>query len=391
MDIEKILKFTADNLSEYFYILVETLRYPVLRFDPVEASTDSANKSLVTSQGRLISGSRLAPKLFVYVVISILIGVTLNALIPNRIKPPDVRTTIVVILLNWFLYGTVVHLICKLFRGRGSYAETLSVVLQLICTLYVSSSFGALILSLLTRVPYFYSMLSKAGGLLSMDINDPSWFFLLLQFLLLTIYVPLAVRNVHGFAWRKQLSIGFISLFLFLITVSFISMLLSRLIYAGTGIMTSPTPPENPTPSPRSKRVFVGIQMVELTPSMQEKLNKDPDFGVLVDESAGVLITGIYPSSPASTVGLEKGDLILQADGEVIQHTRDMQQIVESKEAGDNVKLIIKRQGQKFMVNIKVASTNRLFNRSPDAQPWIVRIGHRAVERFGARSLKKTV
>ena len=35
-------------------------------------------------------------------------------------------------------------------------------------------------------------------------------------------------------------------------------------------------------------------------------------------------------------------------------------------------------------------ATDRLFERFPDAQPWIVRIGHRAVDRFGSRSLRKT-
>jgi peptide subunit release factor RF-3 len=38
-----------------------------------------------------------------------------------------------------------------------------------------------------------------------------------------------------------------------------------------------------------------------------------------------------------------------------------------------------------------LTATDSLFKRIPDAQPWIVRIGHRAVHRFGARSLKKTV
>ena len=37
-----------------------------------------------------------------------------------------------------------------------------------------------------------------------------------------------------------------------------------------------------------------------------------------------------------------------------------------------------------------LTATDRLFERYPDAQPWIVRIGHRAVHRFGSRSLKKT-
>jgi hypothetical protein len=36
-------------------------------------------------------------------------------------------------------------------------------------------------------------------------------------------------------------------------------------------------------------------------------------------------------------------------------------------------------------------ATDRLFDRLPDAQPWIVRIGHRVVHRFGSRSLKKSV
>jgi hypothetical protein len=30
-------------------------------------------------------------------------------------------------------------------------------------------------------------------------------------------------------------------------------------------------------------------------------------------------------------------------------------------------------------------------DRYPDAQPWVIRIGHRAVYRFGSRSLKKSV
>lgn len=38
-----------------------------------------------------------------------------------------------------------------------------------------------------------------------------------------------------------------------------------------------------------------------------------------------------------------------------------------------------------------LTATNALFERLPDAQPWIVRIGHRAVHRFGARSLRQPI
>jgi hypothetical protein len=36
-----------------------------------------------------------------------------------------------------------------------------------------------------------------------------------------------------------------------------------------------------------------------------------------------------------------------------------------------------------------IAATDRLFERNPNAQPWGLRIGHRAVYHFGSRSLKK--
>lgn len=35
-------------------------------------------------------------------------------------------------------------------------------------------------------------------------------------------------------------------------------------------------------------------------------------------------------------------------------------------------------------------ATDRLFERSPNAQPWGIRIGQRAVYHFGSRSLKKS-
>jgi hypothetical protein len=33
-------------------------------------------------------------------------------------------------------------------------------------------------------------------------------------------------------------------------------------------------------------------------------------------------------------------------------------------------------------------ATEQLYDRIPDAQPWMIRIGYRAVHRFGARSLR---
>ena len=38
-----------------------------------------------------------------------------------------------------------------------------------------------------------------------------------------------------------------------------------------------------------------------------------------------------------------------------------------------------------------MVAVDQLYEREPDAQPWVIRIGHRAVFRFGSRSLRKSV
>jgi len=65
--------------------------------------------------------------------------------------------------------------------------------------------------------------------------------------------------------------------------------------------------------------------------------------------------------------------------------------IRQQVEAGNDGKIVaIDIETGAFEVDDNVIpSTNRLFTRYPDAQPWVIRIGHRAVDHFGARSLKQ--
>ncbi|ELR99100.1 hypothetical protein [Gloeocapsa sp. PCC 73106] len=38
-----------------------------------------------------------------------------------------------------------------------------------------------------------------------------------------------------------------------------------------------------------------------------------------------------------------------------------------------------------------IAATESLYERYPNAQPWVIRIGHRTVYRFGSRSPKNSI
>ena len=68
----------------------------------------------------------------------------------------------------------------------------------------------------------------------------------------------------------------------------------------------------------------------------------------------------------------------------------DIRQRVEFGNEGKIVAIDIETGEFEVDENV-VPATNRLFERYPDAQPWVIRIGHRAVDHFGARSLKQTL
>jgi len=65
-----------------------------------------------------------------------------------------------------------------------------------------------------------------------------------------------------------------------------------------------------------------------------------------------------------------------------------IRQQVEEENEGKIVAIDIETGEFEVDENV-VPATNRLFERHPNAQPWIIRIGHRAVYHFGARSLKQ--
>lgn len=65
-----------------------------------------------------------------------------------------------------------------------------------------------------------------------------------------------------------------------------------------------------------------------------------------------------------------------------------VRQRVEAGNAGRIVAIDLETGDFEVDDNV-VPATNRLFDRHPDAQPWVIRIGHRAVDHFGALSLKQ--
>jgi hypothetical protein len=62
-------------------------------------------------------------------------------------------------------------------------------------------------------------------------------------------------------------------------------------------------------------------------------------------------------------------------------------------EAGNHGKIVAIdiETGAFELADDTMLAVRQLYARVPDAQPWLIRIGYRAVHRFGARSLKDSL
>ena len=75
--------------------------------------------------------------------------------------------------------------------------------------------------------------------------------------------------------------------------------------------------------------------------------------------------------------------------GNEIYESQVRQQVEEGNK--DRIVAIDIETGAFEIADTPVVAVDQLYKRYPDAQPWVIRIGHRAVFRFGSRSLRKPV
>lgn len=205
MDIEKILEWGTKYFSEYTSVFISTLTRPTIRFQPINYQ---AQQPTLTIPGELSTdtvGPNLNPKLFGFLIVSVFIGATLNSLIPVRSAPADIVTTTVVTLAVWFSYSWFVYGACKLLGGKGGFWATISVSLQLLAVIYVVSSFATLIVGTLVRLPFVYAFLVGHNTFLDVFVNSPVYFYFMIQSILMFIYLPFAVKHVHGFRFVRRI------------------------------------------------------------------------------------------------------------------------------------------------------------------------------------------
>ncbi|PIK91723.1 serine protease [Synechococcus sp. 65AY6Li] len=103
----------------------------------------------------------------------------------------------------------------------------------------------------------------------------------------------------------------------------------------------------------RVEHAFLGIRMITLNPDLVARLNRDPARLSPLTVQEGVLIGEVVPGSPAEQVGLRKGDVIVEIDGQPIRDAEQVQQLVDATGVGKTLTLRVIRDGQVRIFQVK--------------------------------------
>ena len=229
MDVEKALKIAGEYLTDYVAVFFLTLRSPGIRFVPVDA-TSVADLGFPTSRDRLAAtrGAALSPKLMVFVALSLAIGTLVTNAFPGRQNAPEIIESVVMAGLWWGASSTIVHVLCRLLRGRGSLESTFSVTLQVFSVVFVLSAFVSFIVAAGCRS---LSLAGTSSAIMDL-LSDAALVYQFVSAPLLLAYVPASLRPVHGFGWPRTVALA-----LALVLLLVLGGIVSLLVIESTGVL----------------------------------------------------------------------------------------------------------------------------------------------------------
>ena len=86
-------------------------------------------------------------------------------------------------------------------------------------------------------------------------------------------------------------------------------------------------------------RGFLGVGIQAVTADLAKSFQ--------LDKTHGALVTNVMPGSPADQVGLQRGDVIVEYEGEAVEDPRALQGQVVGTVVGNQVSLVVMREGQR--------------------------------------------
>ena len=120
----------------------------------------------------------------------------------------------------------------------------------------------------------------------------------------------------------------------------------------------------------RQPKAFLGLATKPLTDHEREVLDLPADL-------EGAVVMGAVPDGPAAVAGMQRGDVVLKAQGEAVTGPRDINAIVHAMQPGDVITLQYVRDGARATVDIELSEPPQRDDRGDrQAPPWLKHLRH---------------
>jgi serine protease Do len=93
-------------------------------------------------------------------------------------------------------------------------------------------------------------------------------------------------------------------------------------------------------------RGYIGLWLQDVTEDLAEALD--------LDKSEGVLVADVAEGGPADQAGIERGDVIVEADGEKIRDGAQLKNKVAMTQPGSSMEMVLIRDGKKEEVTVEL-------------------------------------
>jgi serine protease Do len=93
-------------------------------------------------------------------------------------------------------------------------------------------------------------------------------------------------------------------------------------------------------------RGWLGVVIQRITPDLQEAMN--------LETANGALVSRVDPKGPAQTAGVQRGDVIVEFDGEPIEEMEELPRLVAAAPPGKKASVVVIRDGERTPLDIEL-------------------------------------
>jgi S1-C subfamily serine protease len=103
-------------------------------------------------------------------------------------------------------------------------------------------------------------------------------------------------------------------------------------------------------------RPYIGISYREVTPALMDEKDLPIDYGVWLGRDEGDPQPTVVEGSPADRAGLEEGDIITSVNGQRIDATNSLDEVLTAFEPGQELVLTVLRDGKTLDLNVTLGT-----------------------------------